>query len=141
MPRINEMMPSKFLKKEDVPAPVLVTVANIVQEVVEQDTGEMKWTMQFAEDLKPMVLNTTNIQAAAEAFGSEDTDDWLGKPIVIYTDPSVMFQGKRVGGLRLRAPKNRPAAAPKPAPAPAPAPAARSHPPGSIGDMDDDIPF
>jgi len=38
-----------------------------------------------------------------EAFGPE-TDDWIGKKVVLYKDPTVMYRGKAVGGLRFKLP-------------------------------------
>jgi hypothetical protein len=40
-------------------------------------------------------------------MGSDNTDDWIGKQIVLFVDPSVSFAGKIVGGIRLRAPKGK----------------------------------
>lgn len=124
--KVSEMLPSRFLKKEDCPAPVLVTIANITEEVMDKDTGETKWTMHFQEFDKPLALNSTNIQLAAAICGSDDTDDWFGKQVILYNDPSIMFAGKITGGLRLRQPKNQKPA--KPAPKPT----------GGVAEMEDD---
>ena len=128
MPTLNEMLPSRFLKKEDVPAPVLVTISAITHEVVDKDTEEKKWAMHFEEFDKPLALNSTNLQITAKACGSQDSDEWLGRKIVIYTDDNVSFAGKIVGGLRLRAQK---VTTNKPKPPPVSA---------GVADMDDDLP-
>ncbi len=52
-----------------------------------------------------MVLNNTNAQIIAMILKSEETDDWIGKQIVLYDDPNVSFGGKLVGGIRVRAPR------------------------------------
>lgn len=123
---ISKMTESKYLKQDDVGDGKLVTVKGITRTNVarEDDEPEYKYTMAFQETDKPLVLNTTNIQLCARACGSEDTDDWIGKKIVLYTDPNVSYAGKLVGGIRIRAPKG---AAAKPVPAADP--------------NDDDIPF
>jgi len=36
-------------------------------------------------------------------FG-DDSDNWAGKRIVIYADPTRDVQGEQVGGLRVRIP-------------------------------------
>ncbi len=107
MPKISEMRESKFLKKEDVGAGALLTVKGVMQENVAMQGAdpEMKWCLTFQEEGKPFVLNSTNIQLCAMALGSDDTDDWKGKQIVLYTDPSVSFGGKIVGGVRVRKPR------------------------------------
>lgn len=131
MPKISEMRESKFLKKEDVGRGALGTIESCVQmNVAMEGAGqELKWCLTFHDIEKPLVLNSTNIQLCAQICGSEDTDHWIGKRIVLYTDPNVSFQGKLTGGIRVRAPKPT---APPPAPPPKPLPAELT---------DDDIPF
>src|SRR3990167_9597425 len=107
MPRVGEMIESKFLKKEDVGGErgMLVTISGVKQANVAMQGAdpEMKGTWSFEELDKPMVLNSTNIHMCAKACGSEDTEDWMGKKIVLYEDPNVSFGGKLVGGIRVRA--------------------------------------
>lgn len=113
--KMNEMFPGKWLKKEDVPTPTVGTITRVSKEEVNADNGgkEMKVVMAFAEpNLKPMILNIGNATAVCELFG-DDSTAWIGKRVEIFTDPNVMFGGKRIGGLRLRAPS---AAAPAPVP-------------------------
>jgi hypothetical protein len=130
--KIGQMMESKFLKKEDVEPPKLVTIRGFSQQNAGRDDApEMKWTMSFIELSKPMVMNSTNLQLAAQALGSDDTDNWIGKQVVLYNDPSVQFQGKLIGGIRIRAPKKRAGAAPQSAPVPV----------ATEEEFDDDIPF
>jgi hypothetical protein len=104
---ISKMTESKYLKQDDVGDGKLVTIKGITRTNVarEDDEPEYKYTMAFQETDKPLVLNTTNIQLCARACGSDDTDDWVGKKIVLYTDPNVSYAGKLVGGIRIRAPK------------------------------------
>lgn len=122
MPHISEMKESKFLKKEDCGAGILVTISGCEQMNVgmENQPPDHKWCLTFNEPLKPMVLNSTNAQLIAAALGSENSDDWIGRKIVLYNDPSVSYQGKLIGGIRARAPRGQAAAAPKPAPKPVP---------------------
>ena len=117
MPRINDMVESKFLKKSDVDPAVLWTVAAATQHDVsmENQPEEMKWCLEFEESSKPMVLNVTNMRLIESITGSDDTDDWIGKKVVLYDDPSIMYAGKVTGGIRVRAPKGQqPQAQPQP---------------------------
>lgn len=135
MPHINVLKKSNFLKKEDCNPPILVTITGCTEQNVAADGApeELKWCLHFAEVEKPMVLNSTNGQIIAGFVGSDNTDDWTNRKIVLFHDPNVSFGGKLIGGIRARAPrqpqaaaKQTPAAAPapaKPAAAPAPAPA------------------
>ena len=117
MPKISEMRESKFLKQSDVGAGLLVTVESCEQHNVAMEGAdpEMKWCLTLAEHDKPLVLNSTNAQLCARVFGSDETDEWTGKKIVLYVDPNVSFGGKITGGIRVRAPKPAKAGA-KPVP-------------------------
>lgn len=155
MPLISQMKTSNFLSRGDVAnGPILGLMLNVAQENVAMkgQPEELKWCLNFSNIEKPLVLNQVNMQLIAKIVGSENTDDWTGKQIVIYDDPTITFGGRVTGGLRVRAPKQRPAPAvppaPRPAshtqppPAPAPAPMA-AHPPQPDfpPPEDDDVPF
>lgn len=135
MPKTSEMRESKFLKKEDVGRGVLATITGCIRKNVamEGTDPEEKWCLTFQELDKPLVLNATNIQLCEQVCGSDDTDHWIGKRIVLYTDPNVSFAGKIVGGIRIRKPKPT---APAPVPMPVPPQAVVA-----LEDPDDDIPF
>lgn len=106
---INDLKTSKFLKKEDVGAGMLVTIASVSTENVAKEGAEpeMKAVLHFKELEKPMVLNSTNGQIIAKIIGAEEDIEtaWVGARIVIFHDPNVSFGGKLIGGIRCRAPK------------------------------------
>lgn len=136
--KISEMMPSKYLKKEDVGRGVLVTIKGLARTNVamEGEPPENKYVLYFTELEKPLVLNATNIHMCAQTCGSEDTDHWIGKKLVLFTDPNVSFGGKLIGGIRIRAP--RPQTEPV---GMAPQPAAVTPPLPLPPPFDDDIPW
>lgn len=104
--KTHEMIESKYLKKEDVGEDgVIVTIAGFEKVNVAQqgEPPEYKFTMRFEEFDKPMVLNTTNIQLCEKALGSDETEDWIGKQIIVYNEPNISFGNKLVGGIRIRA--------------------------------------
>jgi hypothetical protein len=105
--KTSEMRESKFLKQGDVGAGVLMTVRGVNPHNVAKEGAEPenKWCLEVEESDKPLVLNSINIQLCEKVFGSDDTDNWVGKQIVLYTDPNVSYQGKVTGGIRVRAPK------------------------------------
>src|SRR6266446_1255158 len=106
MPRTSEMIESKYLKKEDVGEDgVIVTISKFerVNVAIEGEPHEYKWTMYFDEFDKPMVLNSTNINLCEKALGSDNTDDWVGKKIIVYNEPNISFGNKLVGGIRVKA--------------------------------------
>lgn len=123
MPRVSEMIQSKFLRKEDFDEDQVCTIKTVKLEEIQQG-GDTKWVLYFNEHAKGMVLNTTTIRVLEGAFG-DDSDHWTGQRVKVYVDPNVSFQGRVVGGLRLMPPKKKPAAPPKAAEA----------------DFNDDIPF
>lgn len=109
MPRTSDMIPSKFLKQSDIGEGKLVTIRNLTKENVARDDAEpeYKWTIHFDELDKPLVLNTTNIGILEAILQSDNSDDWTGKQVVLYVDPTVNFGGKVVGGIRVRAKKGQ----------------------------------
>lgn len=111
------MIESKYLKKEDFDEDGTICTIRDFQKVnvaKEDEKPEMKWTMLFEEYDKGLVMNSTNIQLAEKAFDSDNTDDWIGKTIIVYLDPNVSYAGKITGGLRLKA--HRVSSGPKAAP-------------------------
>lgn len=134
MPKVSDMIQSKFLRKEDFEEDRVMTIKNVKLEDMPGDDGQQKWVLYFREEQKGMALNVTTIRVLEQAFG-DDSDHWIGNKVKVYVDPNVSFGGRVVGGLRLRTPKQGPKA-----PAPAPPPevhglAARDN------EFDDDIPF
>ncbi len=144
---ISHIKNSKYLSKEDCGPGILVTIESLAQEdlAMEGQPADMKWVMQFAEpESKPFVLNTTNAVLIAAALGSEETDEWVGRKIVLFSDPTVMMKGKAVGGIRARAPRNTAKAAPNvPKTAGVPTPKPRPAEPERMPDEADenDVPF
>lgn len=130
--KVSELRESRFLSKEDCTPAILVTIVDCSKQnmAMEGQAAEMKACLTFAEPgVKPMVLNSTNGQIIEKILGSDETDNWRGKKIVLYNDPTIQFAGRVTGGIRARAPKQA-AAAPRPVPAPT-----------SHEDLDEDVPF
>jgi len=100
---INDMLPSKYLKQEDVNGETVVTFRGLKQMNVarEDEPEQMKWLVKFDEFEKPMILNPTNIKRCFKAIG-DSTNEWIGKQMILYVDENVEFAGKVTGGLRLK---------------------------------------
>lgn len=56
----------------------------------------------FKEEIKPLVLNSTNSKQVAKFTGSKFVDDWNDVLIELYIDTSVKMKGQVVGGVRIR---------------------------------------
>ncbi len=104
---IQKLKEGRFLGQADVDPPILVTIIKVDQvDVALPNTDpEWRWAVYFQQTEKPMTLNKTNAQDIADIAGSEETDDWKGHTIVLWRDKNIMYQGKKVGGIRVRAPK------------------------------------
>lgn len=102
--KIGDMIESKYLKQSDVDEEMAVTIAGLKKVNVARDDEdpEYRWTVKFDEFPKPMVLNVTNLKRLAKSCG-DDTDDWMGKTVILYVDPDIEFGGNVVGGLRIKA--------------------------------------
>lgn len=134
MPSVSDLSESKFLGKDDVGNGLLVTVVGYEKANMAKDNEapEWKWTIKFKE-CKPLSLNVTNGMMmghiAAETHGvtrdlQMDPDsegdpnavatpantqfcNWIGKQFVLYNDPTIMYQKKLTGGVRVRAPQQQ----------------------------------
>jgi hypothetical protein len=119
-----------FLKQEDLQGktPRVVIASVGLDDVKDNDTGktEKKLVMHFVGKDKALILNRTNCESLEEIVGTDDYASWVGHSVVLFTDPTVKFGGKTVGGLRIRAVNG---VAPPPPP-----------PPVATED-DDEIPF
>jgi hypothetical protein len=163
--RMNDVFPSNYLKADtEVPeeGEVAVTISSITMETLGQGKdSEEKPVIFFEEFEKGLVCNKTNWQMISRVCGSDDSDDWVGRRIALYST-DVQFGNEVTRGIRVRskAPK---ASAGKPTTVATPAPATASQPAqdrqGNGGgrpqrarihnqpvtqaeaDQDDDIPF
>jgi hypothetical protein len=119
--KVNPKGSAKYLAKEDLAVPRIVTMTDVRQQHFKNSRGEDdQLVLYFAGDVKPLVLRPVNRKIIIAAYGDE-SDLWRGKPIEIYVDPNITMGSDTVGGIRVRIP-----AAPRPANgrAPTPAPAA-----------------
>lgn len=137
MPKVSEMIVSKFLKKEDFEEDRVLTIKGVKLEDMPGNEGQQKWVLYFREEPKGLAMSVTTIRVLEQAFGS-DSDHWIGNRVKVYVDPSVSFGGKVVGGLRIRTPKAGPKA---PVAPPPPPPPPQSLAPAGEAEFDDDIPF
>lgn len=108
MPRLNDIFGGNYLKAEDLGGrAVTVTIEDV--EVKEFDDGK-KLVIGFAGKEKKLVCNRTNASIIEEVTGESDTDNWIGKKVVLVVK-KVEFQGKLVPAIRvdLNAVQQRPA--------------------------------
>lgn len=106
MPTINEMFPGRFLRGADLRDPVTVTIRRVIQERMYSPSARAeveKWVVYFEGAKRGLVLNVTNAEAIAEVCGSRESEDWIGKAIVLYPE-MVSVGGRKVPAVRVQAP-------------------------------------
>jgi hypothetical protein len=109
--KVSQIFSGDYLKAVDLQGHEPTVIIDAV-EMKQFDDGN-KLLLKFQGKQKGLVANKTNAGRIAKLYG-DDTDAWIGKEIVLYTD-QVDFQGSSVDAIRVRGPK-------KPAPAGEPAP-------------------
>lgn len=109
--KISEAYPSKYLAADDLSGKdVTVTIESVsLEEIGKGSDKDHKLVIEFTGKQKSLVCNKTNAKTIAKVLASEDTDDWIGKSIIIGPR-EVEFQGNMVWSIRVSL--RRPGAAP-----------------------------
>lgn len=134
MPKLSEIYGGNYMKAEDIAGHEVNVVIDEVSIMKDKDEKK-KAVLHFRGKDKTLPLNVTNANMIEELLGSDDTDEWIGQRVCLYTC-KVDFQGKRVLAIRIKEAK----AAKKPAPA-APPPPAHDEDVDGPELTDEDIPF
>lgn len=100
--KLSEAFPSNFLKHTDIPsAGVTVVIAKAeMEEIGQGKDAENKLILSFQDTAKKLVTNVTNAKNIAKVIGSDDTDNWIGKPITLVVR-EVDFQGETTLAIRV----------------------------------------
>jgi hypothetical protein len=126
--RTDDVFPARFVKAADIgDREVSVTITKVALEDVGDETKPVAY---FKDKEKGLVLNRTNWDRISLAAGSDETEDWPGVSVVLYTEP-VTYNGKTGPAIRVKAVRQRPASQQQ---EPRAAEPKRSN-------MDDEIPF
>lgn len=113
---IKQAFPSRFLREADLGGiDRTVTIRKV--EMVDVDDGELKPAAYFDGIEKALVLNVTNAGTISMLMGSEETNEWIGKQIILFPT-TTEFKGKTTPCIRVRAaqqaaPASQPAAVPE----------------------------
>lgn len=103
---LDSLVPSesKYLAKEDVgEAGKNLTIKGFTRETVGHGAdADERTVMHFTEEVKPMVINKTNMARLGVITKARTAGEAAGKKINVYNDPMIEFGGKIVGGIRLR---------------------------------------
>jgi hypothetical protein len=95
---------SNYIRAADLDEAVTLTIVSVeVEKIGREDDAQAKLILYGKELDRGIVLGSkAQLNQLSELFGDE-TDEWVGKHVVVYNDKSVLFKGKRVGGVRFRA--------------------------------------
>jgi len=89
--RTQDAFPSRFIKASDIgDAEVVATISKVEIEDIGDDR---KAVVYFVGKEKGLVCNRTNWDRIALAAGTDETDEWQGLKIMLFTKP-VTFNGK-----------------------------------------------
>ena len=96
--KIGSAFPSSYLKADDLNGHrVTVVIDSVEMESLGEDQRPVAY---FQGKQKGLVLNKTNSNMITEIAGTDETDDWHGVKIVLYSTKTD-FQGKRVPCIRV----------------------------------------
>ena len=101
---MKDAYPSKYLASEDLgDNEATVKIKSIrMEKLNDRKTGEEvdKPILYFFGKEKGMVLNPSNWKRLQMAFGTDETDDYIGKSIIIYVDMTPLGPGLHVRGVK-----------------------------------------
>ena len=92
-----------YLQKEEIPDSGTTALIRDAKEETLEENERSKLILYFDGFDKALVCNVTNINVLIDVLRSDETDNWIGRVIELYVDHGVMFAGKKVGGIRVRA--------------------------------------
>lgn len=107
--RYSDAFPSQWLIADDIDGELTVTISsdNPVEyrefKAPGKATPDIKPVLFFKvpKGTKPLILNKTNWKTIGKVLGSDDTDDWAGQSIALFTTEIESF-GEMTAGIRVR---------------------------------------
>ena len=103
----HETYKGNFLKAESLTLgngkfkTMTVTITEITSHTF--DDGKAQRVLTFRETEQQLGLNLTNWDSVAEITGKDDDDEWIGARVELWVDKNVMYGGKKMPAVRIRA--------------------------------------
>jgi len=120
MPRVSDTYPDKFMKAHhleemDPDAENLIFTISDTGMTVFND-GKKQILLKFAETHLELGLNKGNAAMCQELFGSDDSDDWIGKKLALHVEivTNSMAPGGKGPAIRVSAKATKLANKPRP---------------------------
>ena len=107
---IDDVYQSKYLKAGDVKeTPMPYTITGVEVEEIGRNKEE-KLVLSLKGEKKGLVCNRTNAKTIAKALGTDETEEWIGKTIRLYST-EVQFGDEMVEAIRVSLKPGIPASA------------------------------
>lgn len=83
---------------------IIVTIDKVQREEIVGTNGKKEFEVvaHLKNGVLPFILNKTNMKTISKLYGSAYIEDWSGRSIQVYFDPTVKFGREVLGGLRIR---------------------------------------
>ena len=97
-----------FLAAEDIHEDTTAVISGVSDTTFEGRDGgapRRRLILDFEDLPARLSLNKVNAESLINKFGDE-TDDWVGRTIVLFVDENVQYRGKRTPGLRIKFPES-----------------------------------
>jgi hypothetical protein len=104
----KDLLPGKFYNQDDVKdGPIVLTIAGFPKGTLTKDGVETSATfISFDGTERRLVMKSALAENLDEIFPeAKKPEDGIGHQVELYHDPNIKMGGKKVGGLRLRAPE------------------------------------
>jgi len=109
MPNIQQTLEAKSDQLNAVDIIGAEPVITITAVEVKQGGEQPIWIRFEGDNKRPWKPSKGMRRILAAAYGL-DSDKWVGKKVQIYNEPDVTYAGEKVGGIRIRALSDIPAA-------------------------------
>lgn len=82
---------------------MILTIKSVKNEIVQGPDGKKEecMVMDFMENVKPMIVNSTNAKAIEKLYKTPYIEEWHGRKIQLFVDKIKAF-GEQVEALRIR---------------------------------------
>ena len=98
--KLNEMFPSRYVKGQDLQGrAVTVTIASVQPERMRpnpQSPELEKYVLYTVGGKKGIVLSKTLATQIAQALESDESEDWIGKQVMLFPKPMTVAGVQRV---------------------------------------------
>jgi len=102
--KLSDLFPRKYFSGEDLKGQIHnITITRVTKEQMETRSGKKEIIILYARELsKGVTMGKAMAYSISEILGSEETNDWIGKQVQLYTE-TVRVAGQQKIAVRARA--------------------------------------